>query len=230
MQFWAGMITEQFHRHRRQWTGAAVPIRPHRASQPCGPTFVSEPDRFRGHVSDLWRYLSATIICIQTHLRPTTLFVKFCGKISTVFSEWVHHGWYGRWSELSCERQTGVGGHAPDVTGPVTWLQQLETRSTTNGKEPPWEMQSDWSGRIQGLTGQTWVKGLKGKSLEEQNLLWKKCLNRCPDIFHQIWNMILQSSVLRGDWAKHLFERAKKSENFLFQIFTAEFSGGAQMG
>ena len=184
------MIVEQFERHRRQWTGAADPIRPHRAFEACGPTFVSEPDRFRGHGSDLWRYFSATIICIQGRFRPKTfisqVFWKNFNDLFRSCSPWLI--WAVVWVELWAP-DWFWGGHAPDVTGPVTWLQQLDTRSTTNGKEPAWEMQSDWPGRIQGLTGRTWVKGFKEKSLEEQNLLWKRGWTVVPtfSITFEMW-------------------------------------------
>ena len=113
------------HRHRRQRRSAAVPIRPRRACQPGGPTFVSEPDRFRGHGSDLLE--SSADISSATKRPFKTFSFSFGGNFSTALSECVHHGWStaaGGLTRVSIARLVLVG-HASDVTGPVTWLQQL---------------------------------------------------------------------------------------------------------
>ena len=60
------MIIDQFHRHRRQCSIAAVPLGP---TTPvgicCGPTFVSEPDGFRCHGSDLLERILQIFVCWQ---------------------------------------------------------------------------------------------------------------------------------------------------------------------
>ena len=60
------MIIDQFHRHRRQCSIAAVPLGP---TTPvgfcCGPTFVSEPDWFCCHGSDLLERILQIFVCWQ---------------------------------------------------------------------------------------------------------------------------------------------------------------------
>ena len=117
------MIIDQFHRHRRQCSIAAVPLGP---TTPvgicCGPTFVSEPDWFRCHGSDLLERILQIFVCWQKRFTFRNHSRAKIGEIGwRYFLPWLRQGVVCVWFWAPDE----FGRHRSDVTGPVTWLQQL---------------------------------------------------------------------------------------------------------
>ena len=96
------------------------------------------------------------------------------------------------WSELYSERQTIFGGHGRDVTGPVTWLQQLG-HSQHNKSETASLRNTNWPN----ATNTEVDKVELGKRNYRQRPWPKKyelkhAWNLCLDKILNVWN--LQSS------------------------------------
>ena len=222
------MIIDQFHRHRRQCSIAAVPLGP---TTPvgicCDPTFVSEPDWFRCHGSDLLERILQIFVCWQKRFTFRNHSRAKIGEIGwRYFLPWLRQGVVCVWFWAPDE----FGRHRSDVTGPVTWLQQLED-SQHNKSETASLRITNWL-----IWGNTRVDREElGKGIEGDMSPWiepvsKMNENHRLNTFHGVWNprnTFPQSSALRADWTRNWLRNVGEILKFLFQILAGEFSGAA---
>ena len=149
---------------------------------------------------------------------------KFLSSRFRVCSPWlIYCSW---WSDPSVDRQTGAGR-------PCFWRHRSrdltptagETGSTTNRKQPVWEMQSGWPGQMEVLTGRAWVRELEGGSLDEQNLLWKS-----------VWTVVFTFYITFEIWfykqvfqeqtdQENEFKKTRNLKNYCFRFLLACFWG-----
>ena len=122
------------------------------------------------------------------------------------------------------------GRHRSDVTGPVTWLQQLED-SQHNKSETASLRITNWL-----IWGNTRVDREElGKGNEGDMSWWIESVpkmheNHRLNTFHGVWNprsTFSQSSALRADWTRNWLRNLGEIWKFLFQILAGAFSRAA---
>ena len=147
-----------------------------------------------------------------------------------VFSECVHHGWYGWWSELSCERQTDFEA-AMLLTSQVPWLDSNSWRLAAQqmGKSLPGKCKVTDLGGYRGWQGGLGLRDSRGK-VSRNKICSENGVESLSLHFPSHLKCDFTMMCAERRLSKKITLKTKKSENFLFQIFTAEFSGGAQMG
>ena len=114
----------------------------------------------------------------QIHDKQTYCFIRESFNDWCSIMQWFSdsHGTCG----LSCILNARRFSAAMVVTSLVPWLDSnsWDTRSTTNPKQPVWEIQTDPLEQIQRLTRLSWVKEITDRGLGQRNMSWNT-----PEIF-----------------------------------------------
>ena len=118
------------------------------------------------------------LLYCQIHDKQTYCFIRESFNDWCSIMQWFSdsHGTCG----LSCILNARRFSAAMVVTSLVPWLDSnsWDTRSTTNPKQPVWEIQTDPLEQIQRLTRLSWVKEITDRGLGQRNMSWNT-----PEIF-----------------------------------------------